>query len=222
MVSSSRFVSALLVVLFLTAVAAPLTIQPSSGASDAAGLDLVQRGRIAILDDADFTAENGVVSGTGSSGDPYIIEGWEITLSNSSTCIVVTDTNSYFIIRDVYLANAMTGIRMSMLNHATVTRAVIDNCSVGVSASYTDVSRVDNTVISNCSIGMSLRYCDQFKLSSVTFVDDEVDMVTVSLPWLETRQANLLFAAIAIALGAFVVILLYMRFRYTGPPGEMP
>jgi hypothetical protein len=41
---------------------------------------------IMILGNADFTEENGVVSGSGSAADPYIIAGWEID---------VPDTGSY-------------------------------------------------------------------------------------------------------------------------------
>jgi hypothetical protein len=38
---------------------------------------------IMILGNADFTEENGVVSGSGSAADPYIIAGWEIDVPDT-------------------------------------------------------------------------------------------------------------------------------------------
>ncbi|MEN3009655.1 MAG: hypothetical protein ABDI20_01510 [Candidatus Bipolaricaulaceae bacterium] len=37
-----------------------------------------ERGPIVILSDQDFTAENGVVAGTGTPTDPYLLVGWTI------------------------------------------------------------------------------------------------------------------------------------------------
>ncbi|MFC2106627.1 hypothetical protein ACFLS0_07760, partial [Candidatus Bipolaricaulota bacterium] len=39
-----------------------------------------QRGPISILGDTDFTTENGVVGGTGTQDDPYVVAGWEIVV----------------------------------------------------------------------------------------------------------------------------------------------
>lgn len=215
-------VSAVLVVAFLTAVALPWAARASETVTSTAALDLTPRERIIILNDEDFTAENGVVSGDGSSGDPYIIEGWEIVFNNSGTCITVIETSKHFIIRDVHLVGAMTGVRLSNLDHARVTAAVIEDCAVGVSASYTDLSSVDNNLVSNCSIGISLRYCDEFSVDDNTYIGNTEDLRVVALPWITTRQANLVFAAIAISLGAFVVTLLYMRYKSGRPPEERP
>jgi hypothetical protein len=222
MVTVVRIASSVLVVVFLTISAIPWTADASSSASSAAELELVSRGAISIFEDGDFTAENGVVSGDGTSGDPYIIEGWEIAFNNSGTCITVVETSKYFVIRDVRLVGAKTAVRLTMLTHARVTGAVIENCTVGISASYTDLSRVDNNLIANCSIGISLRYCDAFKVRDITYLDNDVDLRVTALPWIETRQADLLLALIGLGLGAFVVLLLYMRFKDSRPPDERP
>lgn len=49
---------------------------------------------IVISGDSGFTPANGVTGGSGSSADPYIISGWEITTGD--TCITVSDTTAYF------------------------------------------------------------------------------------------------------------------------------
>jgi parallel beta-helix repeat protein len=190
--------------------------------ASATALELVPRDKIIIMADEDFTTENGVVSGSGSSGDPYIIEGWEIVFNNSSTCITVLETSRHFIIRDVHLVGAMTGVRLSNLDHARVTEAVIENCAVGVSASYTDLSSVDNNLVSNCSIGISLRYCDEFSVDDNTYIGNTEDFRVVALPWITTRQANLVFATVALGLAALIGLLLYMRYKSGRPPEERP
>jgi parallel beta-helix repeat protein len=57
---------------------------------------------IYIVGDADFTSENGVTGGSGTSSDPYIIEGWEIE-STMTHCIQVSGTYCPFVIRDCFI-----------------------------------------------------------------------------------------------------------------------
>ena len=82
---------------------------------------------IYILSDDDFTAENGVVGGSGTPDDPYVIAGWTIEVSEedvesgvrinvplqdsnttytfSLKCsgIVICNTTKHFVIRDCYI-----------------------------------------------------------------------------------------------------------------------
>ncbi|MBU3902481.1 MAG: right-handed parallel beta-helix repeat-containing protein, partial [Candidatus Thermoplasmatota archaeon] len=56
---------------------------------------------IHIYGNDDFTEENGVVNGSGTESDPYIIEGWDIDASQGSNAgIEIRNTNVYFIIRN--------------------------------------------------------------------------------------------------------------------------
>ena len=50
----------------------------------------------------DFTSENGVTGGSGTSNDPYTIEDWEISAS-SQDGIVIRNTSVFFEIRDCYV-----------------------------------------------------------------------------------------------------------------------
>ncbi|HDJ25985.1 MAG TPA: hypothetical protein ENF34_01550, partial [Candidatus Bathyarchaeota archaeon] len=61
-----------------------------------------ERGPIEIYGDEDFTSENGVVGGSGTPDDPYIIEGWEIS-ADEQTGIFITETTKYFIIRNCHI-----------------------------------------------------------------------------------------------------------------------
>lgn len=221
MTLSTRYAPFTIATIIITMCALPLA-HASSDSSAVARLEWTPAGDIRIDGNADFTAENGVVSGTGSSNDPYIIEGWEIVMNGTGTGITVTTTDKYFVIRDVRIVEAKIGIRFYEVYHARVTASYIDDCLTGLTASYSEVSNVDNNVISNCSVGVSLRYCDAFKVTDNTFVDNDQDMFVVSLPWIQTRQADLVFALIAIPLVAFVALLIYFRIRPPRPPEETP
>jgi parallel beta-helix repeat protein len=65
----------------------------------------VPHGPITITSNAEFTAANGVIGGSGTSSDPYLIEGWNITAPTSVDAINVTGTSSYFTIRHVWLSS---------------------------------------------------------------------------------------------------------------------
>ena len=80
----------------------------------------VERGPIVIVTDAGFTAENGVRSGSGTAGDPFIISGWLIDCSSETagTAISISDTNAHFIIRNVETVKG--GILLSSCANAVV------------------------------------------------------------------------------------------------------
>src|SRR2546427_12096554 len=61
---------------------------------------LTTRAAIAIASNADFTPANGVVSGTGTPGDPLVISGWHMYAGRSEG-ILVHDTTIHFVLRDV-------------------------------------------------------------------------------------------------------------------------
>ena len=61
---------------------------------------------IYIYGNSDFTCENGVVSGSGSQYDPYIIEGWHIIASGASYGINVEYVSKHFVIRNCIIEGA--------------------------------------------------------------------------------------------------------------------
>ncbi|MEM3445178.1 MAG: right-handed parallel beta-helix repeat-containing protein [Thermoplasmata archaeon] len=65
--------------------------------------------QIHIQGDSDFTTANGVVSGSGTQSDPYIIEGWEIDAQGGSYCIWVENTTAHFVIRNCTARNTTGG-----------------------------------------------------------------------------------------------------------------
>ncbi len=89
---------------------------------------------ITILGNGDFTAENGVISGSGTVEDPYLIAGWEIDVPNGTPYgIKVENASVSFILRGLVIRGAMeaqgAAIRLGFVSAAT-----IEDCMIGTIA----------------------------------------------------------------------------------------
>ena len=79
------------------------------------------RESIYIYGNAGFTCENGVISGSGTKYDPYIISGWQIFAGGASYAINIEHTTAYFVIRDCLVEGASAaGIRFLNVSDGAV------------------------------------------------------------------------------------------------------
>ncbi len=84
---------------------------------------------IYIYGDDEFTLDNGVISGSGTQEDPYIIEGWYIDACDTDYGIYVDHTQAHFVIRGCVIEKASdAGIYLN-----TVTNGNIEKCQVSLS-----------------------------------------------------------------------------------------
>jgi parallel beta-helix repeat protein len=104
------------------------------------------RNPIKIENDNDFTNENGVTSGNGTSENPYIIENWDINGNGVGYCIYIGNTTKHFIIRNCTLHHA-TGSSGDELNVYYNEGLAVYNANNGTiqennfySNGYTDIS----------------------------------------------------------------------------------
>jgi parallel beta-helix repeat protein len=110
-------------------------------------------GAIRIESDRDFTAANGVVKGSGTPADPYIIEGWTIDGSSFNTSdaewggIYIYGTSKYFVIRNCRVENVK---------------------GYGVSLVYVHAGRIENCTFTNNELGFSLEGSDNLIISGNT------------------------------------------------------
>ena len=79
---------------------------------------------IYILGNDDFTIENGVTGGSGTSDDPFIIEGWEIEAS-SMDGITIRNVSVYFTIRNCHVHSG--DINNDGIVFINVTNGVMEN-----------------------------------------------------------------------------------------------
>jgi len=77
------------------------------------------RDPIRIDGNGDFTLANGVISGSGTPIDPYIIEEWEIAPPSFTTGIQIQNTDAHFIIRDSYVHSSDIELYAIVLNNVT-------------------------------------------------------------------------------------------------------
>ena len=66
-----------------------------------------------------YTLTNGVISGSGTIFDPYLIMGWSINDSNNNG-ITINNTDLYFIIRDCKIMNCKSGIYFNNVKNGII------------------------------------------------------------------------------------------------------
>lgn len=101
------------------------------------GAQAASRGPIAILSNADFTPENGVVAGSGTPEDPYVIAGWEITLKDGEPFgIRVENVDAHFAIRGCLIRGAVdpqgAAIYVNLSAHGTIEDNIVRDSENGI------------------------------------------------------------------------------------------
>ena len=158
---SSRVVilAAVLVAILIIGAVAWLTVQSSNKKSEH-----TTHSPISIVGNANFTAANGVIGGSGNTSDPYIIANWDIDASNS-VGICIESADAYFIVRNCHVHGGSTrpgsmqvGINLDNCSNGTLTGNecsgnLIGVCLYGLSNNNTVVN---NSCNSNDQNGMAL------------------------------------------------------------------
>jgi parallel beta-helix repeat protein len=113
------------------------------------------RGPISILGNSDFTAENGVVSGTGTANDPYVIAGWEIAASSDDLYAVrIENVAAAFVLRGLVVTNASSkegaAIRIGFSQGGRV-----EGCRIGNSVNGVRIVSSTDVAMSECLIYVS-------------------------------------------------------------------
>lgn len=116
---------------------------------------------IIIAGNEGFTDVNGVVSGSGSASDPYIISGWDINAS-SANGIEIIGTDAHFTIRDCSLHDGMTsnsyGISLESVVNGTLTNNIVSRNWFGIYLHSSNENIVsDNLCSGNCQGVFTLR-----------------------------------------------------------------
>jgi parallel beta-helix repeat protein len=129
----SLLVIAMIAVLLLTST---VCVLPMNGSA------YVSRGAILINGNSGFTGANGVTGGAGTSANPWIIEGWQI--SDAISAIAILNTDKYFVIRGVSVSGGFCGIYFDDVANGRIESSIING---GLEAIWMDYSK--NIVISD-------------------------------------------------------------------------
>lgn len=135
---------------------------------------------IDIGDNTEFTNASGVVWGSGTQSDPYIIEGWEIDISDDHAIdgIRIWDTDAHFIVRDVYIhsivAAANSGISLHSTANGTIMNVSLEGPAAGVSCpSFVNNTVVEKCIIRNCTTGCAVYDSHNISVVNNTFSGNE-------------------------------------------------
>lgn len=107
---------------------------------------LTPHDEIVIDGDNDFIPANGVVRGSGTPTDPYIIEGWEIA---GYTGISISNSQVHFIVRNVYISSVYYGITLTNVNNGRIENATIEGPDYGMQVDSSN----NNSIADNSFIG---------------------------------------------------------------------
>jgi parallel beta-helix repeat protein len=145
-------VAALCIALFSSP--APSLVGPVCSAS------LNSSNPILIDGDNNFTSANGVVGGSGTDNDPYIIENWVISAS-SNHGIHIKNTRSYFVIRNVVVENGYptyNGIYFENVWNGKIENVVSMNNGNGIFLIFSNANTVLNSTVGYAYYGITLGY----------------------------------------------------------------
>ena len=129
-IAFSRFTTTAVPLIFTAILIAQFIIFPGSG-TEGESSSLTPHDPIFINGDAEFTPANGVVGGSGTVEDPYIIEGWDIDAS-TATGIHIDSTRAYFIIGSVFIHDGGTGVYLYNVTNGKILDSKIARGSVGI------------------------------------------------------------------------------------------
>ncbi len=111
---------------------------------------------IYIYGDKDFTWEKGVVRGSGTADDPYVIEGWVIDTLGYDYGIYIDHTKAHFIIRNCLIRypQEKAGILLSAVENGRIEDCAIWGGHVGIQLLSARKVTITRTAIGYCDYGI--------------------------------------------------------------------
>ncbi len=162
--------------LTIIAIAMLLSLAAPSGTPHARASGLRSHEPILIFGNAAFTTDNGVVSGSGTSSDPYIIEGWDIDTSTANG-IRIFNTDAYFVMRNVLTRPfGWTGLILLGVTNGLIENSTFSGVEIG------DYSR--NIVVSETNFvggAVSVEISYNITLTDDTFAHSRLNLFSYDL-----------------------------------------
>ena len=140
---------------------------------------------IVITNDYEFTPENGVCSGQGTTEDPYIIENWRIDAGLDDYGIRIHGTTRAFIIRNVEISGAAkAGIYLSYVKNGTIEGCAFEANWIGVVLSFSSLNRISDCTFEENVDGIHLYFAHDNQILGNTFGRNDTAI------WLDASDGN--------------------------------
>ncbi|MHA1930601.1 MAG: right-handed parallel beta-helix repeat-containing protein [Candidatus Thorarchaeota archaeon] len=121
-----------------------------------------------VYEDAAFSEEG--FTGSGTSGDPYVLEGKII--NTTQTCVYIMPTTAHFVIRDCYITSPEIGegigARFWQTSAGIVEDCYIINKDYGILSNTVDNLVLKNNTVTDCEKGIWLYQCENVFLLNNT------------------------------------------------------
>jgi len=132
--------------------------------------DVQDHDPIRIEGNYQFTPANGVVSGSGTVEDPYVIAGWQIDAGYGDYGIRIHGTTRYFVIRDIEVSGASkAGIFLSYVENALVEECKLWGNWIGIVFNFCSLDRIDQCTVTSNTEGIHFYFSSNNQLLSTTF-----------------------------------------------------
>ena len=146
---------------------------------------LVDHSPIVIEGDYQFTVENGVVSGSGTVDDPYVIEGWRIDAGYNDYGIRIHRTTRYFIIRNVEISGAgKAGISLSYVKNGVITDSHLTGNWIGISLNFSAHNKISSCTIESNGDGIHFYFSHDNQIIQCTVTKNDTAI------WLDGSNGN--------------------------------
>ena len=152
---TKRLEGPLLRALMVSLIASAMSTLPL-GTASADGL--TPRAPILIEGNSGFTAANGIVAGSGTAGNPYVIEGWVIDASGANG-ITIRNTTAHFVVRSCHVRGGgelYDGIYLENVRNGRIEGVRSENNRAGINIRYSSNVVIKNTVATNNLFGIYL------------------------------------------------------------------
>jgi parallel beta-helix repeat protein len=125
---------------------------------------------IQIGSDYEFTPENGVVAGSGTVDDPYVIAGWRIDAGYDDYGVRIHRTTRCFVIRGLEISGAKkAGIFLSYVQNGFVEECRLVGNWVGIALNFSSHNRISNCALRSNTDGVHLYFSCANQILSSTF-----------------------------------------------------
>jgi parallel beta-helix repeat protein len=147
--------------------------------------DGVAHDAIVITNDYEFTAENGVCSGSGTLADPYVIEDWTIDAGYDDYGIKIHGTTKAFIIRNVEISGAgKSAIYLSYVKNGTIEDCQFVANWAGVTLNYSSLNQISDSTFSDNTDGIHFTFSSKNQILANTFGENDCAI------WLDASDDN--------------------------------
>jgi len=147
--------------------------------------DLIEHRAIAITSDYEFTAENGVCSGSGELNDPYIIENWVIDAGYDDYGIRIHGTKRAFVIRNIQISGAAkAAVYLSYVQNGRIVDCLFEGNWSGVTLSFARRNRVGGCTFSDNTDGIRAYFSSANQFLANTFDGNDTAI------WLDASNEN--------------------------------